>query len=92
MSSNTRFDISTNDLGDVTSGLDRLGVDQAFTMNHLHTASICLVCNYNKPKYKMIPKHKRLNTAEIQDRGYICEHCVSIQAINPTEYRLKELY
>jgi hypothetical protein len=39
----------------------------------------------------MIPRNKRVATAEITDKGYVCKHCVSIQAINPKDFNLKEL-
>lgn len=84
------FNISKADLGNNTMGIDRLGIDELFSSASTGTAHRCLVCT-NMPDYKMIPKHKRVATAEIEDRGYVCKHCVSIQAINPTDFKLKEL-
>lgn len=84
------FNISTNELGDSTIGIDRLGIDELFSSASTGTAHRCLVCT-NTPHYKMIPRNKRVATAEITDRGYVCKHCVSIQAINPKDFNLKEL-
>lgn len=84
------FNINTSQLADNTTGIDRLGVDQAFLSAPSDNA-ICIVCKYNKPSFKLIPKHKRHNTAEIQDKGYACTHCVSIHAIDPKDFILKEL-
>jgi len=87
---NSPFDISTHDLGDATSGIDRLGVDQAFSTASLHSATTCIICN-NTAAYKLIPKHKHLNTAEIEDRGYACQHCITQRYVSPDDYGLREL-
>ena len=84
------FNISSNDLGNSDIGIDRLGIDQLFSTANSGTSHRCIVCT-NIPHYKMVPRHRKVATAEIADRGYVCQHCVRIQAINPNDFNLKEL-
>lgn len=90
MSTHNPFDISTADLGDNNSGIDRLGVDSLFSNTHSSSSPICLICS-QPAQYKLIPKHKHLDTAQIQDKGYACKHCISQHYVSPTDYRLREL-
>lgn len=84
------FNNSTSNLGSSTEGIDRAGVDDLFTSSYLRTHTSCLICG-NGAKYKLIPKHKHLNTAEIQDKGYACVHCIQSKFISPTDYKLVDL-
>lgn len=87
---NNPFDMTKSDLGDPTSGVDLLGVDQKFSTAGLSTGINCLICT-NTAKFKIIPKHSHLDTAEITDRGYICGHCMTQGYISPDDYGLREL-
>lgn len=84
------FNTNTSDLGDNTIGIDRLGVDTAFTNVSSYSAPKCIVCS-NPPKFRLVPKIDRVNTAEIQDKGYICEHCVSLKHFSTKEFGIREL-
>lgn len=84
------FDIQRHDLGDNKSGIDRLGVDQLFSTADLYDNAKCSICS-NVPAYKLVPKHKHLQTAYMEDKGYVCNHCVQMQYISPNDYKLKEL-
>jgi len=83
------FDITSYDLGDNKTGIDRLGVDRLFSNTH-NNNHICLICS-KIPKYRLIPKQDHLATAEIQDRGFICAYCIQQGYIDPDDYGLREL-
>lgn len=83
----------TNQPANLTSDIvavDRQGVDSLFSTATPSTSSICIICS-NPAEYRLVPKHKHLNTAEIQDKGYACTHCIQQQYISPTDYALKKI-
>lgn len=91
MAKNNAFNNYTIDLGDSHTGIDKLGVDSIFDSYTGYSNSLCIVCNTNTPSHKMIPQHKHLDTAEIQDKGYVCDYCLSVKAINPLDFKLQPL-
>jgi hypothetical protein len=61
---------------DKYSGMSKSDVDQILKDTYTGTSFTCIVCG-RPARYRLIPKHDRVNTAQIQDKGYICEHCVN---------------
>ena len=87
---NNHFQLSEYDLGadPNTEGISKEQVDDIF-LGLNTTGSLCLICG-NTADYKLVPKHKHLNTAEIQDRGFVCTHCLQAH-INPNDYGVRKL-
>lgn len=88
MANNTPFNTFEYDLGSSDIGMDKLGVDEMFLS--ISYQPQCVICGQT-PKYKLIPKHKHVDTAFIQDKGYVCEHCLGIGHVSPQDYKLKKL-
>lgn len=90
MAKDDAFKSYTIDLGDHKVGIDSLGVDNLFTSSQYSSSAKCLICG-NTPSVKLIPKHTRLATAEIESKGYACDHCLRQQYINPQDYSLRKI-
>lgn len=89
--SQDNFSITRPQLGtDSSYGADRDYIDKQFNSIQQGTAPTCIVCT-NTAGYKLIPKHSHNNTAEIQDRGYVCEHCLKQQYFKPEEYGIRQI-
>jgi len=89
--SQDNFSISKPLIGtDSSYGADRDYIDKQFSSIQQGTAPTCIVCT-NTAGYKLIPKHSHNNTAEIQDRGYVCEHCLKQQYFKPEEYGIRPI-
>lgn len=89
--SENNFITSKPHLGtDSSYGADRDHIDKQFNSIQQGTAPTCIVCT-NTASYKLIPKHSHNNTAEIQDRGYVCEHCLKQQYFKPEEYGIRAI-
>lgn len=63
--------------------VDRMLLDNQFNIP-------CIVCG-NPPVYRIMPKADKLLSIEIQDRGYICQHCVDSKYLDPAQYGLRPL-
>ena len=50
----------------------------------------CIICG-NIPRYRLIPRKPQYNTAEIQDKGFVCGHCCTVGAIDNNMYGLREM-
>jgi DNA-directed RNA polymerase subunit RPC12/RpoP len=61
---------------DKYSGMSKSDVDQVLKDTYTGTSFICIICG-RPANYRLIPKHDKVNTTQIQDKGYICEHCVN---------------
>jgi hypothetical protein len=62
-------------------------VDMMLQETQQHT---CIICG-QPPVYRIIPYPHTAYTAEIQDKGYICQHCVNMKYIDPVQYGLRPL-
>jgi hypothetical protein len=83
------FSIHNYDLGAKQPASSKESIDNAFTNAQYSQAPTCIVCKYNTPAYKIIPKHSHLNTAELEDKGYVCKHC--LPHINKQDYGIREV-
>ena len=83
---NTRPDLGSDNLYGYSS--------QDVTDNLLHsqhsTGYTCYVCT-NPAHYKYVAKHKKYESATIQNGLYVCKHCISLAPISPKHYGIKEL-
>ena len=50
----------------------------------------CIYCG-NTAIFEIIPKHENLNTAELQNEGFICEHCAKQNYLDSDKYGLRAL-
>lgn len=82
------FNAPNAHLGDLQAGIDRESVDHLFRNSQVTTP--CIICS-GQSKYKIIPRHKHLNTAQIQDKGFICASCMQLGHLDPSQYGLREL-
>jgi hypothetical protein len=83
---NNNYDLGSLDI----VGSSKEEVDNRLVSSDIVLTRRCIVCG-NTPKYKLIPKVESVNTAEVQDRGYVCGHCVGLGNINPAHYGLRQL-
>lgn len=85
------FDTSLNDLGaDSTCGIDRATVGNMLLEAQYGSGTPCLICG-NTASYRLIPKTKLVNTAEIQTKGFICEHCLRMNYLDSSQYGIRPL-
>lgn len=90
MSNNSNpFTQSRCDLGtDSTVGVSRQDIDTTFSNATNSEDYPCIYCT-NKAAFRIIPKQENFNTAEIQDRGFICEHCAKQGYLSKENYGLR---
>lgn len=87
---NTPFTMGNYDLGtDSYFGLPREAVDTAFRAPNIDTSLHCIYCG-GTPEYKLIPKGNQPNTAEIEDKGYVCGVCLP-KYVNSKHFGIREL-
>lgn len=86
------FSTNINDLGgDTTFGLTQQQVDYDFRHSIYPTGITCFLCG-GTAKYKLIAKDDSVNTAQIQDRGFICAHCLNTNTnIDKRYYGIREI-
>ena len=85
--STQQYDLGCND----TFGLTKEQVDDALRYPPHDTGIKCLICG-NTAQYKLIPKKEKYNTAQIQDKGYVCGRCLSTNSnINKNMYGARPL-
>jgi len=73
-----------------TQGLDKLAVDMTLKEAQYNKYPTCINCT-SQAKYRLIPKHKEDNTAELQKGVYICEHCLKNSPYLAGKYGVKSL-
>lgn len=59
-------------------------------LSYTPSGPTCIICS-NTAKYRLVPKHTHLATAQIQDKGFICEHCLRQGYVSPNDYGLRSL-
>lgn len=69
-------------------GMSKEGVDSSLQHTIYSTSIKCIACG-NSAIYKLIAKDKNLDTAQLNDKGYVCGHCVT--QYPTTSYKLKDL-
>lgn len=86
------FSNNIYDLGfDTEIGLTKTQVDEGLKRSQYDTGHRCIVCN-NTAQYKLLPKSSKYNSADIQERGYVCNHCLNVNSnINKNHYGIREL-
>lgn len=86
------FVTNTADLGgDSTFGLTKSQVDNSFLNSVYPTDIQCFLCG-NTASYKLIAKEDQYNTAQIQDRGYVCGNCLNRNPnITREHYDIREI-
>lgn len=91
--SNNPFDTSRYDLGTGKSiNLTKQDIDSVFKTQYLNpsTTHPCIYCG--EPSIvRIIPKEDRFNTAEVEDKGYMCEYCVKEGYLNSEHYGIRPL-
>lgn len=70
------------------------GVDQMLKDTYMYggcsTSTPCFICN--KPAtYRVIPKPGVPNSAFIEDKGFICENCLSAGLLDKENYGIRKL-
>jgi hypothetical protein len=84
------FSVHQAYLADTTYGIG-YDADTVWRMlTHTPSGHTCIICS-NTAKYRLIPKHAHLATAQIQDKGFICEHCLRQGYVSPSDYGLRSL-
>ena len=79
------------DLGVSSFGLTRGQVDDMLKHSHSSTDTRCVICG-NTAQYKLVPKDDRYNTAQIEDKGYVCGNCLSTNPnIDRNQYGIRDL-
>lgn len=85
------FTQSNYDLGIAdTVGVDKAYVDTAFRESYNRISTPCIYCG-NPAMFKIIPKYEKFNTAEIQDKGFICEHCTKQNYLSNEDYGIRPI-
>jgi hypothetical protein len=86
------FDNSTANLGieDKLYGYDIAETSSILKHSWNPSTHMCLICS-NTASHKLIAKHKHLNTAQIEDKGYVCEYCLQQKYIDPTQYGIRDI-
>jgi phosphotransferase system IIA component len=64
-------------------------VDNMFLDSQYNTANKCFICN-NTASYKLVAKKPYLDTAQLQDKGYVCDYCLTKGYINKDDYGIRE--
>lgn len=91
MASNNPFNSNNYDLGIGDAyGYDRDSATENILRSAHSNHPKCYVCN-NPAYYKYVAKHKKYETATIQNGLYVCKHCISLAPISPKHYGIKEL-
>lgn len=90
--SNNGFSDNSYDLGlDSTFGFTKAQVSEDLKRSQFSRGYVCLICG-NTAQYKLLPKSPKYNTVDIQDKGYVCGHCLNINSnIDKAKYGIKEL-
>lgn len=90
MNKNNAFDYQRCDLG--TSSTNQVGktdIDLSFRQPYKE-GSPCIFCT-NTAHFRIIPKEDKFNTAEVQDKGYICNHCATKGFLDKEHYGLRPI-
>lgn len=78
-------------VGDKTIGIPKEQVDKDFRNSIYDTGTKCFLCG-NTASYKLIPKSDRYNSAQIQDRGFVCKYCLQHNPnISNTHFGIREI-
>lgn len=83
--SKKRYDLGISD----TIGSSKSDIDSLFS-NPEVVSRPCLYCG-NPAIFRIIPKKDSLNTAEIQDKGFMCEYCTKQGYLNSELYGIRPL-
>jgi hypothetical protein len=84
------FDSTRCDLGTSGYGMGIADIDNMLKHSAYPESTPCLVCG-QAAKYKLVPKKASCNTAEIQDKGFICEYCLQSKAISSKDYGIRDM-
>jgi hypothetical protein len=85
------FDNTNYDLGVDTFGLTKDAVDEVLRGSQYTHGCRCILCG-NTAQYKIIPKAPEFDTAEVQDKGYVCGNCLTNTTnIDKRNYGVREL-
>jgi hypothetical protein len=89
---NTAFLVDNYNLGsDSDIGMGRSEVSMILTNSYLDSTLRCFLCG-GTAKYRLLPKKEIYNTAQIQDKGYVCEHCLATNSnIDKAHYGIRPL-
>lgn len=91
MSDNIFGSQSLGDLVGDTLGDSKASIDHMFKSSYIDdSVSKCLYCG-RPATHKLMPKHKAVNTAQIQDKGYICEGCLSVKVVSARDFGIRKL-
>lgn len=78
------------DLGSVSYGDLKGYVDKEFSRVGTDPSYKCIICK-QPAMFRLIPKHSRVSTAEIENKGFICQGCVSVGAVSIDDFGLRPL-
>lgn len=70
------------------AGLTKDAVDEDIKHIVYDNSNKCICCG-NKATFKMIPLREELNTAQVEDHGYVCDSCY--RHYLPTDFKFKDL-
>lgn len=65
-------------------------VDAGFKYSIFGVTHPCVFCG-NDSHIKIIPKHEYDNSAYIQDKGYVCDNCLSAQKLDKTRFGIRNI-
>ena len=92
MASINPFD--SESLGDLGAGIycgqGIKDVDSMFKETAYSTAPTCIVCG-QPAAYRIVAKKRWLSTAQIEDKGFVCEHCLQAKLISTKDYGIRDL-
>lgn len=71
-------------------GTTKTLVDYEFLTNSAASTYICIVCGQDAI-FKLMPKSGVYDSAELENRGFICQHCIQSGAIDPKIYDLRHV-
>ena len=92
MANNNPFTDNQYDLGIGDEyGYDRDAATESILRTAYTNTIQCYVCTSPNPKYRIKAKHRRDNTAQIQNGQYICGHCLTTGTLDSKRYGLAEL-
>ncbi|AYP68515.1 hypothetical protein EalM132_00171 [Exiguobacterium phage vB_EalM-132] len=66
-------------------------VSESLLYSYNSAPTKCMSC-INPAKYQLIPKRAELDTYLLQTQGYVCEYCVNLGGISPSDYGLRDMY
>lgn len=65
-------------------------VDQMLKSSQMPSTHICYIC-HSPAQYRVLPKSKQYDTAELQNGLYVCGHCINHASIDKERYGLRPL-